>query len=144
MKAKIRRFAEGTTVPVDRSKQELEKLVRLHGATGFATSWDKSSYVVMFELKGRRIRFDVGAPDSKTYRDTKRWEAEERRRWRALLLILKAKLELVQSGDADLEAEFLANLVLRGGQTLGATFLPQLTEVLDTGSMPKMLPQGDR
>jgi hypothetical protein len=139
---KIRRFAEGTDVPVDRSRQEIEKLCRAHGASGFASSWDKSSYCIMFELRGRRVRFDVGAPDTKTYRDTKRWEAEERRRWRALLLILKAKLELVASGDTDFEAEFLANLVLRGGQTLGSTFLPTLTEVLDTGTMPKMLTAG--
>lgn len=136
---KVRRFAEGTTVPVERSRQEIERIVKTHGASGFASSWDRDRYAIMFELKGRRVRFDIAAPDAKKYRDTRRWEAEDRRRWRALLLILKAKLELVASGDTDFEAEFLANLVLRNGSTLGATFLPTLTEVLDTGAMPPLL-----
>lgn len=139
----VRRYAEGTSVSVADSRAAIEKLVKTHGATGFASSWDRDRYCIMFELRGRRVRFDVGAPDPKKYREQKKWEAEERRRWRALLLILKAKLELVASGGTDFEAEFLANLVLRGGETLGARLLPTLTEVLDSGKMPPMLPRGN-
>lgn len=141
-KKKIHRYAEGTTVPVERSKQEIEKLVRLHGAAGFASSWDRDRYVIMFDMRKRRIRFDIGAPDPKVYREKKRWDAEERRRWRALLLILKAKLELIESNDADFEVEFLANLVIAGGQTVGAHIIPQLEILLNTGEMPPLLPQG--
>jgi hypothetical protein len=36
----LRRFAEDTRVPVDRTKQELERLLRAHGAEGYATGWD--------------------------------------------------------------------------------------------------------
>lgn len=140
---KIHRYAEGTEVPVDRSRSEIERLLKSHGATGFASSWDRDRYCIIFELKSRRVRFDVAAPEPKKYRDQKKWDAEDRRRWRALVLILKAKLELVASGDTDFEAEFLANLVLRGGETLGARLLPTLTDVLDTGKMPPMLPRGE-
>jgi len=142
VKTKPRRYAEGTSVSVASTREELERLVRTHGASGFASSWDRDRYTIMFELRGRRVRFDVQAPSAKEYREQKKWEAEERRRWRALLLILKAKLELVSSGDTDFEAEFLANLVIAGGQTVGSRLLPTLTEVLDTGKMPLMLGGG--
>ncbi len=140
-KGKLRRFAENTTVPVDRSRLEIESLLRRHGAAGIATSWDKDRYTLLFDLRKHRVRFDVPAPDAKTYRDTKRWHAEERRRWRALLLIVKAKLELVASGDTDFEAEFLAHLVI-GGQTIAERLLPQLAAAIENGVLPPLLTSG--
>lgn len=139
-RAKPRRFAEGTKVPTEVSRQEIEKLLRTHGATGFATMWDKGRFAILFELKDRRVRFDLPAPSVSEYPKQAAWDAEERRRWRSLLLIVKAKLELVESGDAEFEAEFLAYLVLRDGDTIGARMLPQLTHVLDTAELPPMLP----
>ncbi len=140
---KVARYAEGTAVPIEKSRLEIEALLRKHGAVGIATSWDKDRYALLFDLKKRRVRFDIPAPDPKTYRDTKRWEAEERRRWRALLLIVKAKLELVASGDADFEAEFLAHLVI-GGQTVAERLLPHLEEAAASGVLPPLLPSGHR
>lgn len=137
---KIRRFAEGTSVPVERSRQEIETLLRRNGATGFASAWQKERFTIAFEMKGRRCRFDVPAPDPKKYRTTHSWEAEDRRRWRALLLIIKAKLELVSSGDADFEAEFLAQMLTPDGTTVGERLLPHLAEVLNGAPMPPMLP----
>jgi hypothetical protein len=141
MTEKPHRYAEGTEVPVERTRAEIERLLRAHRATGFATMWDKDRFGLMFELNNRRVRFDVPVPSPKEYPTQKRWDAEERRRWRALLLILKAKLELVASGDADFDSEFLANLVLPGGETIGARVLPSLSNALDTGNMPPMLPR---
>ena len=43
------------------------------------------------------------------------WEQVCRQRWRALLLIIRAKLEAVASGITTLENEFLANIVLPDG-----------------------------
>lgn len=123
---------------MEKSRTEIERLLRHHGATGFATSWDRDRFMVLFELRSRRVRFDIPAPSAKEYPEGK-WEAENRRRWRALLLILKAKLELVASGDTDFEAEFLANLVLANGSTLGAHLLPTLSDVLDSSKMPNLL-----
>lgn len=138
---KLAKYAEGTTVPVEKSRLEVETLLRKHGAIGIATSWDKGRYVLLFDLRKRRVRFDVPAPDPKTFRDTRRWEAEERRRWRALLLIVKAKLELVASGDADFESEFLAQLVV-GGQTIAERLLPQLDAAYQAGTLPPLLGSG--
>lgn len=38
--AERRRYAEGTDVPVDRSRAELERLLKPHGAAGCASGWD--------------------------------------------------------------------------------------------------------
>lgn len=139
---KLHKYAEGTSVPVERSRQEIETLLRRHGAVGIATAWEKDRYTLIFDLKKRRVRFDVPAPDAKAYRVLPKWQAEERRRWRALLLIVKAKLELVASGDTDFEVEFLANLVV-GGRTVADRIIPQLDAAYVTGQLPPLLPSGE-
>jgi hypothetical protein len=40
------------------------------------------------------------------------WEQAVRQRWRALVLVIKAKLEAVESGITSFEDEFLAHTVL--------------------------------
>ena len=57
----------------------------------------------------------------------------------ALLLIIRAKLEAVESGITTLESEFLANLVLPDGGTVGDWLAPQIDEAYATGKMPPML-----
>jgi hypothetical protein len=87
----------------------------------------------------------VPAPDPKKYRDQHKWDAENRRRWRALLLVLKAKLELVASEDADFDAEFLAYMVTdASGTTLAQRLIPQLDEVLSGAPLPPLLPPAGR
>ena len=70
------------------------------------------------------------------------WEQACRQRWRALPLIIKAKLEAVESGITTLESEFLANIVLPDGGTVGQWLTPQVAEAYATGRMPPMLGAG--
>ena len=58
-----RRFAERTSVPVERTKQELERLLRAHGAEGFATGWDPREDRVEFLWTGKHIRFVLPKPE---------------------------------------------------------------------------------
>jgi len=134
------RYAASTSVPVERSKQEIERLLRRHGATAFAAMWSGERYVVMFEMRSRRVRLDVPAPDRKKFRTDSKYDQEQRRRWRVLLLLLKSKLEMVASGDADFDAEFLAYLSLPGDATVASRVLPALDELLKNGKMPPLLP----
>lgn len=138
--SKPHRYAEKTKVPMSRSREEIERLVIKHGATGLVSGFDKDRYFIMFEIQNRRMRFDIPAPKPSEFDTVNQFESEQRRRWRALLLILKAKLELVASGDADLEAEFLAYMVLPDGQTMGAKLLPQLEQIIKGGKLPPLLP----
>ncbi len=59
------------------------------------------------------------------------YDSELRRLWRALALVIRAKLEAVESGISTLDREFMADVVTRDGRTLGEAILPHLAEGLD-------------
>jgi hypothetical protein len=66
-----------------------------------------------------------------------RWiEDERKRRWRALLLTIKAKLVSVENGIEKFEEAFLAHIVIAGGLTVGQKALPELAEIYKTGIAP--------
>jgi hypothetical protein len=64
----------------------------------------------------------------------------ERSAWRRLLLVVKAKLELVRDADSSIEREFLADILLPNGSTVHEELGPQLDDSYRTGSMPPLLP----
>ncbi len=144
-------YAKGTEVPIERSKGELEKLLSKYGAERFLSGWDVSKIVVGFEMRGRQVRLDVPVPskDSKEVRETpggrwlrseseqtKAWQAAVRQRWRAIVLVVKAKLEAVEAGISTFESEFLGNLVLPGGATVAEVVVPRLDEVERLTALP--------
>ena len=69
-------------------------------------------------------------------------EQAERQAWRALVLVIRAKLEAVEAGITTIEQEFLADMVLPGDVTVSEALLPRLDEALNTGRMPGLLPGG--
>lgn len=153
-------FAKGTEVPVARSRSEIESLLTKYGASSFASGWTGNDATIMFEVKGRRVRFDLPLPDEsdKLFATVKRGgsrftatpiqrvtarDAEHRRRWRALALVIKAKLEAVATGITSFEEEFLAHIVVPGGKTFGQWALPQIARAYETGvAMPPLLGSG--
>jgi hypothetical protein len=64
-------------------------------------------------------------PESQAY---ELWEQSTRQRWRALNLVIKAKLEAVESKITTMEQEFLAQIVLPNGRTAGETMIPQIEQ----------------
>lgn len=70
------------------------------------------------------------------------WDQAMRERWRAVVLLVKAKLELVRIGISTVEKEFMADLILPNGETVNVALAKQLHAALSGGSMP-MLPMGD-
>ncbi|GAC1314330.1 MAG: hypothetical protein NVSMB21_25670 [Vulcanimicrobiaceae bacterium] len=139
-------FANTTTVAPQKTRAEIETLLERHGATSFAFGTQPGRAVLMFELNDRRVRFVVPIPDAKSeYHGTRaRADAEqlERSRWRALLLVVKAKLEAVAVGVSVFEDEFLANLVMADGSSFGDWARPQIATMYGSGKMPPMLPGG--
>lgn len=148
------RYAENTSVSSERSRAEIEQTVSRYGASGFMYGWDGGTAVMAFQMNGRRIRFDLTMPDrnsdefttTETGRErapaqaAKSWEQASRQRWRALALVIKAKLEAVESGITEFEEEFLAHIVLPNGGTVGGWMLPQVKTAYDSGNMPPLLP----
>ena len=148
-------YASHTSVPVDRSKADIEATLERYGATHFAYMCDntKGEACVGFIVQGRKIRIVLPLPQltecATTAKGRKRCanaaeqerSQEVRRRWRALLLVIKSKLEAVSSGIATFENEFLAYVVLSDGQTFGEWAAPQLDRAA-TGKMPLLLEAG--
>ncbi len=153
-----RKFAEGTVVSVTKSRAEIEDLLTRYGADGFAYAVNAQKAQILFTACGQRVRFDLVFPSRDSFRvntakpaghsQRERTDAqvedlfnqEMRRLWRALALVIKAKLEAVSSGIVTFESEFLAHFVLPSGNTVGTELAPQLVEMRETGkSMPLLL-----
>jgi hypothetical protein len=126
-------YAERTRVPVAQSRTELERVLQRYGATAFGYGWEDGNAVVQFRVAERYVRISVGIPDD---------AQQERQRWRALVLVVKAKLEGVEAGIETLEEAFMAHVVLPDNTTVGAFMLPQIEQAYTSGGMPKLLPGG--
>jgi hypothetical protein len=155
------RYAERTSVPSDRSRSEIERTLTRYGATAFAYGWQGNTASIMFEIRtdrgSRRVRFLLPMPDrnapefthtpSRNNRRSPTAAAEAydqvvRQRWRALALVIKAKMEAVAAGITTVEEEFLAHVVLPSGATVGEWAAPQLAIAYEHNVMPPMLPAG--
>src|SRR5689334_11205038 len=133
------RYAERTEVTTDRSKAEIERTLARYGAQGFAYGWEGNITMVTFKMQRRRVQFKLQMPPRSEFEQTPSgnwrtsaatidaaWEQAQRQRWRALLLVIKAKLEAIEAGITDFESEFLAATLLPGaqGKTIGEWIHP--------------------
>lgn len=149
------RYAKGTDVSTDRSKAEIERILTRYGADQFMYGWEAARAVVGFRYSGKMVRFFLPLPDPESdefhltpsgqRRRTpdvaeRMYQQAVRQRWRALTLIVKAKLEATETGITSFEEEFLAYIVLPDNSTVGEHLLPQLEETYLNGEMPRMLP----
>jgi len=135
------RYASETVVPVEKSKRVIEQLLREHGADAYHTGWDQARDIIEFGWKGKQIRFVLPRPDPKKYTVDARGfirsptarksaiEQADRQRWRALYLVVRAKLEAVEAGISIFEEEFMAFIVVPGeNRTVGEILVPRITE----------------
>jgi hypothetical protein len=148
----MKAYAEGTSVTVERSRAELDAILNRNGAkqTMIANDDEKCVAVIGFVINGAKFRLELPLP---SYADTmpakgkepqrwwsmgeearKSWRSSRfhqarRERWRAVLLLLKSKLEIVRIGLSSVEREFMADMVLPGG----ATAYEALSEALRSG-----------
>jgi hypothetical protein len=151
------RYAENTTVTIERSQAEIQGLIQRYGARKFASGYDDDARlaVIQFEMTGRRVMFRLHLPDIDEdrfaldgrgrARSQTAWanayDQECRRLWRSLLLVIKAKLESVESGVETFDEAFLPQIVIPGtGQTYSEYSLPQIAAVYERGELPPMLP----
>lgn len=145
------RYAAETDVAVSKSKAQIEALLIQHGAKDYASGWSETHDRLQFTMRERTIRFALPRPDR-----ADRWishdrngrartaatidrviEQLDRQRWRALYLVIRAKIEAVEAGIAVFEQEFLAFIVGPGGLTIGDILVPRLA----TGTLWKALPE---
>lgn len=122
-----RPYALHTKVECSTTRASIEELVTRHGATSFASASDGQTARILFEAHARRIRFEV-----KTDTDP----SENRRRWRCLLMVIRAKLEAVADGLETFEEAFLSQTIIPGttGETVSQWIGPQLAAAYDRGA----------
>lgn len=116
-----------------------------YGATEFGYMRREELVIVGFKVLSRNIRFIINIPrkeefqftdtgrNRKNTQITQAWEQSVKQRWRALALVIKAKLEAVESHIATFEEEFLPYIVLPNGKTVAEETLPAIEEIYKTG-----------
>lgn len=136
----MRAYAEKTKVPIERSRTEIENLFRKYKAEEFAYSQQGRAFIIVFKLHDRVVRFTL----ERAIREVggmgeERAAQENRRRWRSLVLILKAKLEAVHSGILTMDEEFLPYTQMADGRTVAEWAVTELHPALSAGTMPRAL-----
>lgn len=148
-------YAKNTTVSVDRSRAEIERLVMRYGATGFIYGAEEKRAVIAFKIGIYQVRIALFLPSVVRFMETptgqkrapsaaaKVHEQAIRQRWRSLKLIIQAKFEAVDCGISTIEREFLADVLLPSGETFGDRFIPEIEAVVAGRGLPQLLPGGD-
>ncbi len=149
------KYAETTSVSVAKTKADIEEIIHKYGADQFISGYQGNKAAIGFTLNDRQVRFIIELPDQSEKRflytpgrnmrrsddvAVKEWEQACRQKWRALYLVIKAKMEAVESGISCFEDEFLANIVLPDGSLVGSFMRPQLDQVYQSRNMPALLP----
>lgn len=146
-------YAAKTEVPIERSRAEIERMLIRYGATAFQVGWEGDMSAVSFKIADRYIRILMLMPDradsARSETGKKRtataaeraYEQAARQRWRALSLIIKAKLEAVAAGITTIEREFIADVVMPNNATVGQWLAPQIEAAYASGKMPPLLPE---
>lgn len=155
------RYARETSVSSSASRSEIEKTLMRFGADGFMYGHHGPDHVIEFAAAQRRIRFVMKLPakteERFTFRDRygkkvpnppdlveKLYEQEVRQQWRALALLVKAKLAAVEAGIVSFEEEFLSHVVIvnKAGKTItvGEYLVPQLDDIYAQKKLPPLLP----
>jgi len=140
-------YAQNTDVPVERSRAEIDRLLSKNGATttGIVNNEEKCVAAIAFTMKGARYLLELPLPtpddldEAKQRRRGITLEQLRRERWRAMLLLVKSKLETVRLGITTVEREFLADLVLPNGGTVHQQLAEAIRQGLGSGDRPKML-----
>lgn len=148
-------YAASTSVSTMKSREEIEKTLMRYGADQFMHGWDANRAIIAFQAHGRQVRFLLPLPDREDRefthtpeRRTRRsdsaalaaWEQACRQRWRALSLVIKAKLEAVEAGITEFDDEFLAHLMLPDGSTVGERTRAGLEAAFQGAELPALMP----
>jgi len=117
-------------------------------------AWQGQRAVLAFTMEGRAVRLSVPMPDRSSSNITytksgdqrsdtdiqKAYDQATRQVWRAVLLIVKGKLEAIETGIVSFDEEFMPHIVMPDGRTMSETVLPAMQRSLEEDSAPPMLP----
>jgi hypothetical protein len=126
-------YAAKTEVPFEKSMGEVVALLARHGADHIGQMQSRDRFTLQFALGDRTIRFVIPFAQPEQIEATRGRRAFEdaadqarRQRGRALLLVIKAKLESIDTGIETTEQAFLANVVMPGDRTVHEHVAPAI------------------
>jgi len=144
--------ASKTEGPVDKSFSEIKRTLTRFGATAFGYAEQGNRVGVQFEINGLRVMMRMVLPEREKFArnsyGTRRpdtaidrdHEQACRQRWRSLANGIKAKLALVDDGISTVEREFLADIMLPSGETVGDRISPDIHESIRVNVLPSIMP----
>jgi hypothetical protein len=105
------KYAAQTTVPVDRSKAEVERVLNRYGAieTGILTKSKEREVVLHFKVNKRTVNWPMALPPKTGFRTEAAYEQEVRRLHRVLVITVKAMLEAVEAKTTTFDKAFLVH-----------------------------------
>ena len=148
--ARSGRFAEQTEVPTSKTRGEIEEMLAEFGAKGvlMGVDYETGETMLQFIARDRLVKFILTMPQLNEFRLTavkKEVRSEEamwkayhqacRQRMRQLKLVLKAKLESIETNIETFEQAFLANVVWPDGRTTHELIAAEITTAYETGKM---------
>ena len=117
-KIKSGMYATKTRVPIERTQAEIMRLLLKYGASSQAIFNERGRVAVGFALHGVSVKIVLEPmPDD---------PQQIKQRWRALLLSLKANLEMIHLGVRTVEQQFMGDLLLSDGKTVSEHVNPQI------------------
>ena len=134
------KYAANTSVPVERSRAEVERVLTKYGATKFGTMSEETKATIFFEVKNRQVQWSIPIPPRAKFRDETDYAREIRRRWRVLLITVKSMLEAVESKLMTFDQAFLPHIVIPGtARTLSEAIVPKLDALYSGLALPALL-----
>lgn len=124
-------YAARTDVPVSRSIEEVKECLKRYGVQEVAVLESPSAKCIAWRLGGTPYRINVATPEP-----GQKQAQQERQRWRAVVLVVKAILETAPQAGMDAHALLLPYMVLPNGQTV-AESAPQIQASGWAALMPK-------
>jgi hypothetical protein len=119
------RYAASTKIDSHKSRAELGGLLERYGASDFVILEDEANATLRFALYGRYVQYVLPLPelDNPSFTHTpsgrprafpgqeRAYEQAVRQQWRRAVLVMKGKLEAVESGLSTFEREFTGAIV---------------------------------
>jgi hypothetical protein len=149
------RYAGDTNVSSEKSRAEIERILARYGADEFMYGTRGGSAAIGFKANGKSVRFLLPLPDRNSKEFTQSghvpprrrtpvqieeaYEQAIRQRWRALALVIKAKLEAVEAGIVTFADEFAMHMLLPDGSSVREHVLPEIDEAYRTGTVRSFL-----
>ncbi|MFP5386665.1 MAG: hypothetical protein ACLGHN_11330 [Bacteriovoracia bacterium] len=128
-------FASQTSVPVEKSIEEIRVFLTKIGTEGFSfAAYDGDAYLA-FSFQGKAVKMCFKIPvhpgKEATIAQMKKYEQARRSKWRQILLCIKAKFECVLCELETFEQAFLAHIILKDGEKLGDVAMRLISDIPD-------------